>query len=136
MFFGYRNSDDVKGNRLISERAMDTNSTHITLTAANFPAEVLKSIRPVFVEFTADWSGSSHIMAPVIKELASSFKDYIKFCRIDVDTQKEVAEKYAVQHIPTFLLFRAGQTVDSIVGAVPKKVLARKLIALLPSHDG
>ena len=115
---------------------MDANSTHITLTAANFRTEVLENIGPVLVEFTADWSGSSHIMAPVIRELTHSFQDYIKFCRIDVDTNKGLAEKFAVQHIPTFLLFKAGQMVDSIVGAVPKKVLTRKLIALLPGHDG
>ena len=115
---------------------MNSLPLYITLTATNFHTEVLKSLQPVFVEFTADWSGSSHIMAPVIRELATSFKDVIKFCRINVDENEEIAQQFAIQHIPTFLLFKGGQVVDSIAGTVPKGVLTRKLITLLPRNDG
>ena len=75
-------------------------------------------------------------MAPVIKELATSFGDHMKFCTVNVDEHDEITRQFAVQHIPTFLLFKEGQVVDSIVGAVPRRMLTRKLIALLPNHDG
>ncbi|UCE20543.1 MAG: thioredoxin [Gemmatimonadota bacterium] len=106
------------------------------LTAANFRREVLDSKQPVCVEFTAEWCGSSHIMAPAMREIAIRFKDDVKFCRLNVDEYQDIAREYAVQRIPTILLFLNSQVVDSMSGALPKKILTQKLKGLIQEHNG
>jgi len=105
--------------------------TYITLTDTTFRQEVLKSKQPVLVEFFAEWSGAHHIMAPGLVEMDERYRSHVRFCRIDVDGHKEVAEKYGVQNVPTILLFKDGQVVDQIVGVVPRTLVAQKLDALL-----
>ena len=101
------------------------------LTDENFEKEVLSSKQPVLVEFATDWSGTSHIIAPIIKEMAAKFADVIKFCKIDIDEYKEVAKQYGIRRIPTILLFKNGKVVDFIYGAVSREILVEKLNALL-----
>ncbi len=101
------------------------------LTDENFEKEVLSSKQPVLVEFATDWSGTSHIIAPIIKEMAGKFKDDIKFCKIDIDEYKEVAKQYGIRRIPTILLFKNGKVVDFIYGAVSREILAEKLKTLI-----
>ena len=101
------------------------------LTNENFEKEVLSSKQPVLVEFSKDWCGTSHIIAPIIKEMAIKFKDDIKFYKIDIDDYKDVAKKYGVRHVSTILLFENGKVVDFIYGAVSRKIIAEKLNALI-----
>ena len=105
----------------------------IILTGEDFQKEILNSKQPVLVEFSTDWCGTSHIIAPVIKEMAVKFRDCIKFCQIDIDEHEELAEQYGVRKIPTILLFKSGKVVDFIVGAVSREVLDT-ILTLLSSH--
>jgi thioredoxin 1 len=91
------------------------------ITNKNFQKEVLSSKQPVVVEFSTDWCGTSHIIAPIIKEMAVKFKDDIKFCKIDIDDYEETAKPYGVRHVPTILLFKNGKVVDFVYGAVSMK---------------
>ena len=97
------------------------------LTSNNFKNEVLNSRQPVLVEFSTEWCGTSHIIAPIIKEMAIAFNDDIKFCTIDIDEYEELSKKYGVRKIPTILFFNNGKVVDFIVGAVSRKVLVNHL---------
>ena len=109
---------------------MKENTMNI-ITNENFQKEVLRSKQPVLVEFSTDWCGTSHIIAPIIKEMAVKFKDDIKFCKIDIDEYKEVAKQYGIRRIPTILLFKNGKVVDFVYGAVSREILIKKLNALL-----
>ena len=97
------------------------------LTSKNFKKEVLNSEQPVLVEFSTEWCGTSHIIAPIIKEMAITFNDDIKFCTIDIDEYEELSKKYGVQKIPTILFFNNGKVVDFIVGAVSREALVNHL---------
>ena len=110
---------------------MQTDSILIALTDTNFRQEVLESAQPVFVEFFAKWCGVCYINAPIIREMALEFQNKIKFCRIDRDTYKDIADAYGVQKIPTMLFFKNGQMVDYIIGIVPRIVITQKLKELL-----
>ncbi|MBC2717144.1 MAG: thioredoxin [Desulfobacteraceae bacterium] len=105
-------------------------STIYILTSENFQKEVLNSKQPVLVEFSTEWCGTSHIIAPIIKEMTVKFKDDIKFCKIDIDEYEELSKQYGVRKIPTILLFNNGKVVDFIVGVVSRKVLVKNLTLL------
>ena len=105
--------------------------TYIKLTKVNFIKEVLKSKQPVLVEFFTHWSGSCHIISPILKEIEAKYKTCVKFCKINMDEQKEIVQKYGIQKIPTILFFKDGQVFDIIKGVVPKTAIAEKLKALL-----
>jgi thioredoxin 1 len=93
-------------------------------TDANFEAEVLKSDVPVFVDFWAPWCGPCQMMGPIVEELSAEYNTgKIKIAKIDVDTNQEVAGRYQVMSIPTFLVFKGGQVVDKMVGGVQKEKL-------------
>ena len=109
---------------------MQTNTIYI-LTNKNFHKEVVSSKQPVLVEFSTDWCGTSHIIAPIIKKMAVQFKDDVKFCKIDIDDYKNLAKKYGVRRIPTVLLFKNGKVVDFIYGAVSREILEKKLRTLI-----
>ena len=109
---------------------MKENTMNI-LTNENFQKEVLSSKQPVLVEFSTEWCGTSHIIAPIIKDMAVKFKDDIKFCKIDIDEYEELSKQYGVRKIPTILLFNNGKVVDFIVGVVLRKILDKKLRTLI-----
>ena len=94
------------------------------VTDANFGAEVLKSKVPVFVDFWAPWCGPCQMMGPIVEELSAEFgADKIKIVKVDVDQNQEVAGKYQVMSIPTFLVFKNGEVVDKLIGGVQKEKL-------------
>ena len=107
--------------------------TYLTLTQANFESEVLESSKPVLVDFWAAWCGPCYAMAPVVEELAADFEGFAKIAKVDVDDQQALAASFGIQAIPALLFFQNGEVVDQAIGAVPKKMLAEKLGALLPS---
>jgi thioredoxin 1 len=94
----------------------------IHLNNGNFDTEVLKSNVPVLVDFYADWCGPCHAIAPTIEALSNEFEGKVKFVKVDVDANQEVASRYEIMSIPTIMLFENGKVEDSIVGAYPASV--------------
>ena len=100
------------------------------VTDGNFDQEVAKSDKPVVVDFWAPWCRPCQILEPTVEKLAEDYKGRVKFCKVNVDESREVARKYQVMSIPMLLLFKDGQPVDQIVGAVAESKLRPKLDAL------
>ena len=94
----------------------------IHLDNVDFDTEVLKSNLPVLVDFYADWCGPCHALAPTIEALSNEFEGRVKFVKVDVEANQEVASRYAIMSIPTVMLFDSGRVEDSIVGAYPPSV--------------
>lgn len=103
----------------------------IEFTDANFEELVVKSDKPVLVDFWAEWCGPCRMIAPLVHELAEEYNGKAVFGKVDVDNNVGVASKYGIRNIPTVLFFKNGQVVDKQVGAVPKKALAEKIDKLL-----
>jgi thioredoxin 1 len=101
------------------------------LTAATFEGEVLKSDRPVLVDFWAEWCGPCKMMAPVLDDVAKELEGQVKVAKINVDDHGDIAAKYGVMSIPTFILFKNGVPVERFVGAMPKNAFKAKLQPVL-----
>lgn len=94
----------------------------VKLTAENFDQEVMQSDRPVLVDFYADWCGPCQMMGPVVEEIAAEAPD-VKVCKVNIDEQIEIAQRFRVMTIPTFMAFRGGESLGKQIGAVPKNAL-------------
>lgn len=101
------------------------------LDEKNFETEVLKSHLPVLVDFWAEWCGPCKMIGPIIDQLSVELQGKMKMAKINVDEVPELAGKFNVMSIPTLLIFKGGQPVDQIVGAMPKDKLLAKLNAHL-----
>jgi thioredoxin 1 len=100
-------------------------------TDANFNDEVLKSNTPVFVDFWAAWCGPCQMMGPIVDEMAKKYEGQnIKIGKCNVDENSDIAAKYNVLSIPSFIVFKNGEMVDQIVGGVQKE----KLQAMVEKH--
>ena len=95
----------------------------ITATDDNFEGEVLKSDKPVLVDFWAPWCGPCKAIGPLVEELAQQFPDNLKFAKINVDDSQKTALTYGVRSIPTLILFKDGKILDTLVGLVAKSKL-------------
>ncbi len=91
----------------------------IHVTKENFEQEVLQSEKPVLIDFWAAWCRPCKMLSPVIEELSEEVKD-AKICKIDIDKEPELAEKYDVMSIPTLLVIKEGEVVKQTVGVQPK----------------
>jgi thioredoxin 1 len=96
----------------------------------NFDSEVLKSDIPVLVDFTASWCGPCQVLAPVIEQLATEHAGSVKVGKVDADQSQQLLATYGIMSVPTVVLFKGGEPVESILGAQPKKTYEAKLEAL------
>lgn len=103
----------------------------LELTDSNFDEVVVKSDKPVIVDFWAEWCGPCRMVGPIVNELAEEYKDKIVVGKVDVDTNPNISAKYGIRNIPTILFFKNGEVVDKQVGAVPKSNLLNKLQSIL-----
>ncbi|HVN57628.1 MAG TPA: thioredoxin [Bacteroidales bacterium] len=97
----------------------------------NFDEVVLRSDKPVMVDFWAEWCGPCRMIAPFMEEMAKDFEGKALVVKCDVDNSPNVAVKYSIRNIPTVLFFKNGQVADKQIGAVPKTNFISKLNALL-----
>ena len=102
----------------------------IEITDSNFD-EIIKSEKPILVDFWAEWCGPCKMIGPLVEEIAGEYDGKAVIGKLDVDANPGVAAKFGIRSIPTLLYFKGGEIVDKQVGAVPKAVLAQKLDAHL-----
>lgn len=103
----------------------------IEITDQNFQQEVLNCDKPVLVDFWAVWCGPCKAIAPVVEEIARDYGTQLKVGKLDVGANPEVPMRYSVRNIPTLLIFKGGEVVEQIIGAMPKGNLVKKLSAHL-----
>jgi thioredoxin 1 len=99
----------------------------VVVTDDSFQNEVVNSQTPVLVDFWAIWCGPCKMIAPVVEELATEMDGKLKVAKMDVDSNPKTAMQFGIRSIPTLLIFKGGQVVEQIVGAVPKRHLVEKL---------
>lgn len=97
------------------------------LSSTDFDENVTLSKIPVLVDMYADWCGPCKMMAPVVEEIAEETEGQVLVCKLNVDQAMDIAQKYKVVSIPTFLIFKDGQLADRVIGATDKEELLEKL---------
>ena len=104
----------------------------VILDNENFQNEVLKSPIPVLVDFWAEWCGPCHMIAPALEEIAHEYDGQLKIGKLNVDDFPELTQKFQVRGIPNLKLFKNGEIVDEITGAIPKTEIIKKIHKYLP----
>ncbi len=100
------------------------------VTNANFEVEVLKNDKIVLVDFWAEWCGPCRALAPTLEQIADEKKDIVKICKVDVESEPQLAAQFNIRNIPFMGIFKGGQKVGEIVGNLPKA----KIIAEIEKH--
>ena len=102
-------------------------SSVVQITDNTFKQEVLDSNLPVLVDFWAPWCGPCRMVAPIVDEVAAQYEGQVKVVKLNTDEQPMTASQFGIRSIPTLLVFKGGQRVDTVVGAVPKSALSSTL---------
>ena len=97
------------------------------VTDATFDTEVLKSEKPVVVDYWAEWCGPCRMVAPVLEEIATEYADKLEVVKLNIDDNPIVARRYGILQIPTLNVFKDGEVVKQVIGAKPKSALLRDL---------
>ena len=105
-------------------------SLTVKLTEANF-GELSSGDKPLFVDFWATWCGPCRVMDPVVERLAAKYSDRVVFGKVNVDEEINISSRYEVFSIPTFMVFRGGQPMDTVIGAVGEPSLERLLMSAI-----
>lgn len=103
----------------------------LEITDANFEELVMKSDKPVLVDFWAEWCGPCRMVGPLVEELYKEYQGKAVIGKVNVDHNPEISTKFGIRNIPALLFFKNGVVVDKQIGAVPKSVLSGKLEAQL-----
>lgn len=106
-----------------------------SVTVEDFEAEVLRAPMPVLVDIYATWCPPCKLIAPVLERLAEEYAGQVKLVKVDVDDEFPLAERYQVGGVPTLILFREGQIVDRMVGALPPPLLRVRLAQVAGHPD-
>lgn len=106
---------------------MAENGKTVTITDDNFATEIEGADGVSIVDFWAAWCGPCRMVAPIVEQLATDYEGKLKVGKLDVDANVRTASRFNVRSIPSILFFKDGKLVDTVVGAVPKPVLERKL---------
>ena len=99
----------------------------VEITDDNFENEVIKSEKPVLIDFWAVWCGPCKLIAPIVEEIAVEYDGKVKVGKLDVDSNQLTSIKFGVRSIPTILIFKNGALKDTIIGAVPKAQIVQRL---------
>ncbi|BAZ84651.1 thioredoxin [Dolichospermum compactum] len=97
------------------------------VTDSTFQQKVIDSDVPVLVDFWAPWCGPCRMVAPVVDEIATQYGEQLKVVKVNTDENPQIASQYGIRSIPTLMIFKDGQKVDMVVGAVPKTTLSNTL---------
>ena len=112
---------------LIGMNRKEAEMTVAHVTDKNFEAEVLKSNLPVLVDFWAEWCGPCRMISPIVEEIAKDLQGKLKVAKVNVDEAQELAAQFNIMSIPTLLIFKKGQPVEQMVGAMSKDQLLTRI---------
>lgn len=120
----------IEDNQVINNKNKEKKTMALEITDATFE-DVLKSDKPVVIDFWAEWCGPCRMVGPIVEELATEYDGKVVIGKVDVDNNDEITSKYGIRNIPTILFIKNGEVVDKQVGAAQKSALVEKINGLL-----
>lgn len=109
---------------------MNQDAEYLFMNESDFAEDILNSVKPVLVEFGADWSGGCRVMEPIVADLVSRHLN-VRHVKLDISRNRHLVLKYGIRDSPTFLFIKNGEIVDSITGSVPKKQFEEKISLII-----